>query len=310
MTSISTVSSPSVQVAGPRDGKYRKRRKQRQEQRMRQAFAMMALAMVVLIYTWYSLLDVPEDSQPNPAMKASIFRTRQHLGVDGSRSSSEIQDRQPKRLARPRKTAKADQQGSDEESGGILGGVKSLFSKDERQKQLEAMLDELDEKIRENRNSGTRWVDPEFLPALKPSDERPLLEQLSRDERNNQNGFFGLNPGSFFRVSRKRYGPLAWEKEATPGRVGPKVDYTKHAYVYPPKLTEPPELGEYPKLIPFKELMERWPQDDLDNPPTPHHETLMHFDFNSPSDVEAAVKFREARLPFKFVNVPEVVAAG
>ena len=37
---------------------------------------------------------------------------------------------------------------------------------------------------------------------------------------------------------------------------------------------------------------------------------MIHFDYNNPDDVEAARKFRDAKLPFKLINVPEVVAAG
>jgi hypothetical protein len=286
---------------------------------MRQAFALMGVAMIVLIYTWYSLLDVQGDSQPHPHMKKSILKSivksPANLEATGTRhrDASAVQQRPSRHQVKPEidVPVKANKEESDGGSGGILEGVKSLFGKGERQKQLEAMLEELDEKVRANRNSGIRWVDPEFLPALKDGEERPLLDPLLRGERNSQKGFFGLNPSPFFKVNRKKHGLLGWEKEPAPDRVGPKVDYTKHAYEYPPKLMEPPvQLGDYPKLVPFKELMERWPQDDLDNPPTPYQETLIHFDFNNPIEVEAAIKFREARLPFKFINVPEVVDAG
>jgi hypothetical protein len=56
--------------------------------------------------------------------------------------------------------------------------------------------------------------------------------------------------------------------------------------------------------------MQDWPQDDIDSVPSPFKETLIHFDYTNPEDVEAARKFRDAKLPFKFINVPEVVAAG
>jgi hypothetical protein len=60
----------------------------------------------------------------------------------------------------------------------------------------------------------------------------------------------------------------------------------------------------------MKELMERWPQDDIDHPPTPFVEGLIHFDFTNPKDLKAATLFRDAKLPFKLIHVPEVVGAG
>jgi hypothetical protein len=62
--------------------------------------------------------------------------------------------------------------------------------------------------------------------------------------------------------------------------------------------------------MPLKELMEIWPQDELDHPPSPIYEDLIHFDYNDPDDMAAATKFRDAKLPFKVINVPEVTAAG
>jgi hypothetical protein len=52
-------------------------------------------------------------------------------------------------------------------------------------------------------------------------------------------------------------------------------------------------------------MMQDWPQDDIDNAPLPFKETLVHFDYTNPEDVEAAHKFRDAKLPFKFINVPK-----
>jgi hypothetical protein len=57
-------------------------------------------------------------------------------------------------------------------------------------------------------------------------------------------------------------------------------------------------------------LMKRWPQDELDEPPSPIVERLMHFDFTDPEQQAMALKYRKAELPFKVTNVPEVVAAG
>jgi hypothetical protein len=54
--------------------------------------------------------------------------------------------------------------------------------------------------------------------------------------------------------------------------------------------------------------MEAWPQDDdYEGHIT---ETLMHFNYSDPVKLEAARKFRDAELPFKLYDVPEVTAAG
>ena len=94
------------------------------------------------------------------------------------------------------------------------------------------------------------------------------------------------------------------------GGSNPKVDFTSIEYTYPSRMSEPPEEGGYPFLEPLGTLMTRWPQDDIDHPPQPFVEQLQHFDYNDPKQVEMAVKFRDAELPFKVYNVPEVVAAG
>jgi hypothetical protein len=79
----------------------------------------------------------------------------------------------------------------------------------------------------------------------------------------------------------------------------------------------------YPLLRPFETIYERWPQDD--DVPVPHNvqitasstggqkfsspvivETLQHFDFQNEEHMKAAVVYREAGLPFKVYNVPEI----
>jgi hypothetical protein len=119
----------------------------------------------------------------------------------------------------------------------------------------------------------------------------------------------------FFKVDRRHQGIMSWEVEdAARKKTGLRpnfIDYTKHSFDYPEKLMEPPaRLGEYPKLLPLKDIMNIWPQDELDNPPNTIKEELIHFDYTNPQDLKAAQKFRDAKLPFKLINVPEVVAAG
>jgi hypothetical protein len=178
-------------------------------------------------------------------------------------------------------------------------------------RKLNDALDIMGEQIHENRDNGIRWVNPGFLPPLRHGQRKPMLE-VTR---------FGIDPRTafahehFFKIDRNRQGAMAWEIEyMAKKKNGPRhnfVDYTKHKYEYPEKLMEPPsKLGEYPKLLPFKDIMGIWPQDELDNPPSTIKEELIHFDYTNPDDLKAAEKFRDAKLPFKLINVPEVVAAG
>ena len=292
------------------DEKYRKRRKQTKEQRFKQAFTLLGVAMVVLIYTWYDLLDADTSDLGSAGKNA-----------DRNKFASDLRRLQATRKRKKAEVVTNDQQeeldDKAEQNNGLFGGVKKMFTKSERQKELEQMLEELETKIQTNANSGIRWVDPGLLPALKAEEHKRRLDGSTRQERGNIKSVFGSwDPNKFFKVKRKKSGipPLGWEKDTNydPNNIrGPLVDYTKHQYAYPQKLMEPPAtLGDYPKLIPFKELMERWPQDDIDHPPTPYPETLIHFDYSNPEEVEAAIKFRDAKLPFKFINVPEVVDAG
>ena len=43
-------------------------------------------------------------------------------------------------------------------------------------------------------------------------------------------------------------------------------------------MSEPPLLGQYPPLEPLGDLLDRWPQGNLDHPPQPSVEKLLHFD--------------------------------
>lgn len=175
----------------------------------------------------------------------------------------------------------------------------------------EESLKALEEAILGNADSGTQWMNPEFLPSV--TKHRPMLGTIKDIVRGRSAGV--VSPRKFFHVKRGG-SAFAWEDSASSPSSrdenrGPKVDFTQHPYDYPEILSEPPAtLGDYPKLKPMKALMENWPQDDIDHPPTPFEEVLIHFDFTKAEDVKAAEKFREAKLPFKFVNVPEVVAAG
>ena len=187
-------------------------------------------------------------------------------------------------------------------------------------------------------NRKYKWIDVKQLP--------PLPGQEDMIDRSILEGGLGRRPdkrsAKDFRVKHAGEPPMPWEAEADDDGVGrysaislgadsiqpqdqseahhhgrgitggsnPRVDYTSIEYTYPTTLPEPPIEGGYPFLEPLGTLMTRWPQDDIDNPPQPFVERLQHFDYNDPEQVAMALKFRDAELPFKVYNVPEVVAAG
>merc|ERR1719356_1169214 len=137
---------------------------------------------------------------------------------------------------------------------------------------------------------GMRYLDPRQLPPL-PGEEREQYRGKGR-----KHGYEGDGDDS-------------WEHEAKT-KDGPKVDYTSHKYKYPEILYEPPDDGSYPPLETLENVFKTWAQDDLDSPPETLEEALIHFDYEDPEQVEAAIKYRDLELPFKVYNVPEVIAAG
>jgi len=138
-----------------------------------------------------------------------------------------------------------------------------------------------------------RYFDPRQLPPLPGEESEPYYGKGRRG------GFEGD-------------GDDAWQSD-TKSSIrdrGPKVDYTKHKYEYPKLMFTPPNDGTYPPLEKMSTIFETWGQDDLDSPPETLIETLQHFDFLDPEQVQAATKYRDLELPFKVYNVPEVVAAN
>jgi hypothetical protein len=167
---------------------------------------------------------------------------------------------------------------------------------------LTEWLKEVDSEIRNNVRGGMRWLQPNLLPPLsKEGWHAP--EKRDRDPEPDQ---------AFFKVQRMDDTPMAWEAEwealLAAGKTDPPVDYTvRSKYNYPNLQMEPPDQGGYPKLKTMKEIMDIWPQDeDLTGTFT---ETLLHFNFSDPVEREAALQFRDAELPFKVYDVPEVLLA-
>ena len=72
---------------------------------------------------------------------------------------------------------------------------------------------------------------------------------------------------------------------------------------YPKILPEPTE--NYPQYSNLLQLVTDWNPDDPDVPET-FVETLQHFDYSDPKQRAMAAKFRNAELPFKVFNVPDI----
>lgn len=170
---------------------------------------------------------------------------------------------------------------------GRLGGKTKL------ERLLIEWQEEADTQVRTNFQRPTpRWIRPYLLPGVDTT--RPTWE---------------FRDSSFFRAHRHNE-RLDWQDEydelLKQGKLdkGPPVDYTKSSkYVYPDLLQEPNTNG-YPQLKTLRQLMDDWPQDQ-DFTGT-IHETLLHFNYSDPVQRQTAQRFRDAKLPFKLYDVPEI----
>jgi hypothetical protein len=182
-----------------------------------------------------------------------------------------------------------------------IGGGKDL--------DLAQELAQLDADIRSNHHGGVRWIRPMLLKELPGRPANPILSEGFFRGRKRRHG--GGRAG-VFSAQRAHDGPMVWETEMKQIRGdrlhGPKVDYTKLDYAYPPVLTEVPTTG-YPQLDKLGDILKRYPQDDLDHPPQPFVEKLLHFNYSNPTERAAAERFRSAELPFKVYDVPDIPTA-
>lgn len=170
---------------------------------------------------------------------------------------------------------------------------------------LNAWIRKWDMDVKNNVQGGIRWIRPYLLPGM---DDLP--NQNKRDGERHGGGL------GIFHADRTNY-RLKWQDEwdelvekygGEENIPGPTVDYTDpDKYEYPPLMEEPPAEGGYPRLTSLGDMMEAWDQ-DADNEGT-IEEVLLHFDYSNPREMAMAEKFREAMLPFKLVNVPELLRA-
>ena len=177
---------------------------------------------------------------------------------------------------------------------------------------LRQLFMELDRDMRENSPGGIRWTPDHLLRELPGQEPNHLLAQggtVGNVRKKLMKHFKAA--GMDFGIKRKKDPPMAWEGEWEQlsddvKNLGPKVDYTKHNYSYPTIESPPPE--GYPELEPMRDMLTRWPQDSVDDPPSLIVEKLMRFDYSDPHQRQMAEVYRNAELPFKVYNVPEVIA--
>jgi len=167
-------------------------------------------------------------------------------------------------------------------------------------------------------NSQYRWTRDSILPPMKNADawaKKYLTGDGDRSRYRRQNPH-GRDGNAFYH----RYGiELAdWEhhlmQDDFPEDASVKLDYTEHEYEYPDHMPRPPRgktgFGPYPAMEELGKILERWPQDDIDNPPSPFVERLQHFDYTDPEQMEMAQRYRDLEFPFKLYNVPELLEAN
>jgi hypothetical protein len=204
------------------------------------------------------------------------------------------------------------------------------FSKAHIMKLLQAWLHQADQQLIQNLHGGNQWIPSFLLPTLTGDirDAETVIDQAAEPMPN----------WLYFHTYRMNETHMAWEREwrdmkaqynitkaakaaarhhpesekqqqPLPPLEQPIVDYTDPAkYKYPPVQLDLPAHGTYPEFRKLGDMMKSWPQDE-DNAGI-ITESLIHFNYSDPVEREAARKFRDAELPFKLYDVPEITNAG
>mmetsp|Transcript_27199 Transcript_27199/g.79268 ORF Transcript_27199/g.79268 Transcript_27199/m.79268 type:complete len:434 (-) Transcript_27199:116-1417(-) len=87
-----------------------------------------------------------------------------------------------------------------------------------------------------------------------------------------------------------------------PNLPGP-VGNIKFAY---PDVLPQPDLATYPPTRSLLDMIEEWNPDEMEHIPNPFVETLQVFDYSDPEQRAMAERYRDAEVPFKVYNVPDV----
>jgi len=78
-------------------------------------------------------------------------------------------------------------------------------------------------------------------------------------------------------------------------------------FMYPDVIPEP-DLSNYPPTQSLLDMIEHWNPDNSDVIPSPFVETLQVFDYSDLEQRAMAERYRDAEVPFKVYNVPDVDA--
>ena len=81
---------------------------------------------------------------------------------------------------------------------------------------------------------------------------------------------------------------------------------SKTIFERPVLLMEPPDMG-YPVYSSLLETVSKWNPDDPE-PPTTFKETIQRFNYSDELERSYAEKFRNAELPFKIYNIPDILS--
>jgi hypothetical protein len=190
---------------------------------------------------------------------------------------------------------------------------------------LKALLQEVNSQVHDNVAAGVRWTPPYHLPPLSaelaPSHQRYWQQsQLQPQPRSSLPDMATETPGEhainieFFKVRRRHQTNMAWQDEwNSMQQSGPSLtmDYTDPTrYSYPDPMVAPPATGGYPVLRSLRDILTDWPQNQDRSSAIVMKETLQHFNYSDPVDLESARRFRDAGLPFKVYDVPDLQDAA
>jgi len=178
---------------------------------------------------------------------------------------------------------------------------------------LDVWLEYANAQVSQNLHSGRQWIPSYLLPSLTTGEVETLTTA---------NQASSLSEWEHYHVFRmNETDMMAWktdweliqskDKQAGDKQAGqPLVDYTDPTkYQYPETLLGLPEAGTYPEFRPLQQILQDWPQETDVSDNRLITETLIHFNYSDPVELAAARRFRDAELPFKLTDVPEVTAA-